>query len=534
MSRKVVVALVCIVILIGLVFIIKHFSDSQKLDNKTIAIAVLGEPATLDPNYATGVWENKIINDLFTGLVERAPDGTYQPGIAETWEISRSGLVYTFHLRDSKWSDGVPVTAQDFEYGIKRILNPQTAAAYASLPYIIRGAQAYSEGKGSVDNVGIKALDDKTLQITLEYPAAYFMEMLTHYAFFPLPKHVVEKYGKEWSKPGHMVNNGAYQLVEWKPQSFVKAKKNPYFWDAKNTNIENVIYYTQEDRSAILKRYRAKEIDIVTDFSSDQYEWLMQNMKDQVESAPYLNIYYYSINITGSKNPALKDKRVRTALAMLIDREFITDKVLKSGEIPAYSFIPSGISGYKPSQVDWVKLDKKARVAKAKELLKATGYDANHPLSLEIAYNTAENHKKIAIAIANMWQSAGIKTTSYNTEVAVHYKNMQSLDYQIGRAGWVADYPEPSAFLYVGESGVGNNYAKFSNKKYDDYMKIAKSSSSKSLRYKYYQQAEAILLDEMPYIPLYYEVSKNIVSPRIEGWQNNTADIHLTRFFKIS
>ncbi|MFL1781013.1 ABC-type oligopeptide transport system, periplasmic component [Candidatus Hepatincolaceae symbiont of Richtersius coronifer] len=500
----------------------------------TIRIAVMGEPNSLDPNYATGVWERNIINDIFSGLVEIGPKGDTMPAMAKSWDVSKDGKVYTFYLRDSKWSDGVPVTAQDFEYSYQRILNPTTGASYGSLLYMIKGAEAFNTNKGKVEDLGLKVINDKTLQITLNNPIAYFISALSHYAFFPVPKHLVLKKDKQWSKVENIVNNGAYKLTDWSPYSSIKAVKNEHFWDAANTKIQNIIYYTQEDRSAVLKRFRSGEIDTVADFSSDQYDWLMKNMKDQVYVSPYIAIYYYAINLKPrDKNKAL-NKNVRTALAMAVDREFIVEKILKSGEIPAYSFVPNGINEYVPPTFAWKNLTMEQRIEKAKELLKAEGYDASNPLNIELVYNTSENHKKLIIAVASMWKRMGVNATALNTEISVHYKNLQSGEYQVGRAGWTADYADAASILYVAESGIVNNYAQYSNKDFDKYLLEAKSTLDLNKRNMLYSKAETLLLEDVPYIPLYFIVSKNLISKRVKGWSVNSRDEHLTRFLSLS
>jgi oligopeptide transport system substrate-binding protein len=415
-------------------------------------------------------------------------------------------------------------------FAYRRILNPETAASYASMLYVIKGAKDYNTGKAGVEGLGVKALNDRTLQITLEHPTSYFLSMLHHYTFNPLPQHVVEKYGKAWSKPENIVTNGAYKIVEWKPQSYVKATRNEYYYNNANTKIDNVIYYTQEDRAAILKRFRSSEIDVADDFASDQYEWIVDNLKGQYDVSPYMGIYYFAIN---TKDKTMSNPKVREAINLAIDRDFITAKVLKSGEVPAYSFIPTGVKNYKPVELSFKNMSMDERKAKAKSLLAEAGYNASNPLSLEIAYNTSENHKKVSIAIANMLKDIGINYTLTNKEVAVHYKDMQQGNYQMGRAGWIADYDDPASFLYIGETGVGNNYAKFSNKQYDADFAKAKTLSNESARNNFYQAAERILLDSSSYIPIYYYVSHNLVSNRIEGFIPNVSNTHPAKYISF-
>lgn len=325
----------------------------------TLRVASMGEPASLDPHKVSGTWENYVVGDMFIGLTTENPKAAAIPGVAESWSISDDGKTYTFKLRHSKWSDGTPLTAADFVYSMQRILLPETAAEYASLLFIIEGAEAINSGKAGADTLAVKAIDDYTLEINLTGPAPFFLELLTHYTAFPVPRHVIEKFGKEWTKPEHMVVNGPYKLLEWLPNTHVKLIKNDQYWDASTLALDELIFYTQEDRAAVQKRFRAGEIDVAMDFASDQIDWLQKNMPEETHIAPYMGVYYYPIN--SAKEP-FTDVRIRKALAMGINREAIVDKVLKTGELAAYSFVPPGVAHYeKPAEVDWKNLSQKKK-----------------------------------------------------------------------------------------------------------------------------------------------------------------------------
>src|SRR5919106_3945052 len=337
-----------------------------------LRIANSGEPDTLDPHHVSGVWENRIIGDTLMGLTTEAADGSVIPGAAESWEVSDDGTVYTFTLRDHTWSDGTPVTADDFVFALQRILDPAEAAEYASLLYTIKNAKPLNEGAlEGMDQLGVRALDPKTLEITLESPTPYFIEQLTHYTAFPVPKHKVEELGADWIKPGNIVGNGPYTVVEWLPNTHVKSEKNPAFYDADNVSIDTVYFYPAEERNAATKRFRAGEVDIQYDFASEQIDWLKENLPDETRSSPWLGIYYYAFN-------------TRQALAMAIDREAITDKVLRTGELPAYSFVPPGVGNYgEPAYVSWKHAAYQERVAQAKDLLADVGFGPDHPLKVQ-------------------------------------------------------------------------------------------------------------------------------------------------------
>ncbi|MDG9668860.1 peptide ABC transporter substrate-binding protein [Hahella sp. CR1] len=498
----------------------------------TLRIGNQGEPASLDPHFLSGDWENRIAGDLFMGLTTEDPEGNAIPGAAESWTVSDDGLVYTFKIRDHKWSDGQPVTAQDFEYAMRRILLPETAAEYASLLYIIKNGEELNTGKAKPEDLGVHALDDKTLEITLKGPAPFLISMLTHYTAFPVPKHIVEKYGKDWTKKEHIATNGPYKLVEWLPNTHVKVTKNELFWDAANVKIDNVIFYPQEDAAALIKRMRAGEIDCIYKFPSGQIDWLRQNMPEETKIAPYLGTYYYPIN---TKRAPFTDKRIRQALSMAIDREIIMDKVLKTGELPAYSMVPPGTSNYKePSYVTWKSMPMADRITKAKELMKEAGYGDDKHLKVQLRYNTDDNHKRIAIAVAQMWKKIGVETELFNSEVKVHYAELKQGNFEVARAGWVADYNDPQNFLFLLESTSKSlNYGNYDNPEYDKLMEDAYLESDLKKRAQIMGKAEAIAMEDAPIIPIYYYVSKNLVSTKIKGWKDAINDTHRTRWLSI-
>jgi len=504
------------------------------LAQDVLRVGNMGEPATLDPHHVAGVWENRIIGDMFLGLTTEGPDGSVVPGAAESWTVSGDGTVYTFKLRDHSWSDGTPVTADDFVFALRRILHPETAAKYASLLYPIKNAEELNSAKmEGMENLGVRAVDDRTLEITLKASTPYFIEQLTHYTAFPVPKHLVEKYGDDWIKKENIASNGAYLLEEWVPNTHVRLTKNPDFYDAGSVAIEKVEFYPTEDRGAVQKRFRAGEIDIAKDFASEQFDFLKKELPDETQVAPYLGIYYYPIN---TKKPPFDDVRVRKALSMAIDRDAITDKVLKTGEVPAYSFVPPGTGNYgDPAYVSWMDTPYEERVEEAKALLAEAGYGPDNPLRFTLSYNTSENHKRIAIAVASMWkQNLGVQAELFNQEVTPHYDNLEQNNFDVARAGWIADYNDPQNFLYLLETRTGRqNYGRWSNAEFDSLMEQASTTTDMDKRSSLLRQAEAIAMENQPIIPIYYYVSKNLVSTRVNGWEANVKDIQRTRYLSV-
>ncbi|NNG04574.1 MAG: peptide ABC transporter substrate-binding protein [Inquilinus sp.] len=496
-------------------------------------IGNLGEPDTLDPHHASGTWENRIIGDMFLGLLTEAADGTVIPGAATSWQISDDGLTYTFNLRDgATWSDGVPVTADDFVFALRRILEPELAARYASILYPIKNAEALNGGTMTgMENLGARAVNDGTLEITLAAPTPFFLELLTHYTAFPVPKHKVEAHGDDWVKPGNMVTNGAYVLSEWLSQTHVVTVKSDTFYDAANVAIDKVVFYPSEDRNAALRRFRAGEFDMNTDFPSEQIDWLKANMPDETRISPYLGIYYYPIN---HNDPAMQDERIRAALSMAIDRGAITEQVLKTGEIPAESFVPP-LPGYEVAKMPFLSMSQAERVAEAKSLMEAAGYSASNPLDLTLRYNTSENHKRIAVAVSAMWKQIHVNANLHNADVAVHYNDLEQGDFQVARAGWVADYPDAQNFLFLLQTNAGVlNYGRYSVPEFDSLMEQASLTTDLEARARIMQEAEAIALADYANIPIYYYVSKNMVGTHVSGFVDNAKDIHRTRWMSVA
>ncbi len=493
-----------------------------------------GEPDTLDPHHATSVYESNILREMFLGLVTQDAAGEAIPGAAESWTISDEGLVYTFALRDHSWSDGTPVTAGDFVFAFQRLLAPETAAQYASVLYTIKNAKYLNEATvDGMDNLGVRAIDDKTLEITLEYPAPYFIEQLTHTTGYPVPKHKIEEVGEDWIKPGNLVSNGGYTFTEWVPNDHVTIVKNDAFYDADKVTIDQITFYPTEERNAGTKRYRAGELDLQYDFASEQIDWLNDNLPEETRISPWLNTYYYSFNL---KQPPFDDQKVRQALAMAIDRETIVEKVLKTGELPAYAFVPPGTGGIEQTgEVAWKDMDYDDRVDQARELLAEAGFGPDKPLKFQLRYNTSEQHKKVAIAIAAMWKELGVQPELFNSEVKVHYNDLQEGNFEVARAGWAGDYNDAQNFLFLMEGDTGPlNYAGYDNPAFNELMNQSDVTIDPVKRQALMREAELIAMQDLPIVPIFYGVSKNLVSPRVQGYVDNVANVHPARFMSLA
>ena len=493
------------------------------------------EPETLDQHRTSTVYEANILRDLYEGLVVHDAEANVVSGVAESWEISDDGRVYTFSLRDdARWSNGDPVTAQDFVYSLRRILNPETGAKYANILYPIENAEKFNTGAiEDPEQLGVRAADDRTLEITLNSPTPYFLELLTHQTGLPVHPPSVEEHGNDFVRPGNMVSNGAYTLAEVVPNGHIKVVKNPEFHDAGNVRIDTVYFYPTEDRSAALRRFQAGELHSNNDAPVEQIEWLRQNMPDRFRVAPYLGTYYYAVK--ADKEP-FDDPRVRRALSTAIDREFLAEEIWAGTMLPAYSFVPPGTGNYgEPAYAEYRDMPMLDREEAAIALLEEAGYGPDNPLRVEIRYNTGENHEKTALAIADDWAPLGVEVALLNTDTATHYAHLRDKgDFDVARAGWIADYSDPQNFLFLVESdNEGFNYANYSNPEYDALMDEAAAETDLDERAKILRQAEEIFMRDVPYIPLMYYGSLSLVSPKLKGWEDNIQNVHASRWMAI-
>jgi len=492
------------------------------------------EPQTLDPHRAEGVPESNILRDLFEGLVGEAPDGTLVPGAAQSWTISEDGLVYTFILReDARWSNGDAVTAADFEFGLRRSVDPATLSRYSSILFPIVNAEAVINGELPTTELGVRALDKYTLQIELNSPTAYLLGLLTHSTTYPVHRESVAAGGERFARPGSLVGNGAYQLSEWTVQSHVRLDRNPYYWDATNTQIETVYYYAIENPDAELKRYRADELDITGALPYQQLDWVRENLGDELVISPYLGSYYFGFNLT--QPPFRNAEALRTALSMAIDREILTQRVAGAGEIAAYGWVPP-VAGYTGQQPEWASWTQAERNARAQALYAEAGYSAEKPLRVEVLYNTNENHKRMSVAIASMWkQVLGVETSLLNQEwkVFLETRNQKS-DTQVFRAGWIADYNDAYSFAQLMHSKNEQNDSGYVSTDYDGLLDKAAVEQDPAVRAGYLEAAERVLLADLPIMPVYFYVSKHLVKPRVQGFIPNIMDHHATRHLSLN
>lgn len=494
-----------------------------------LRIATKGQPASLDPQKIGGTWERDVVSGMFVGLITENAKAEPVPGVAESWTISPDGKTYTFTLRESFWSDGTPLTAEDFVYSFRRILHHPSSGQYSSLLYIIEGAEEVNTGKAVQEALQVTALDEKTLQIQLTGPAPYFIELLTHYSTYPVPRQVIERLGDDWSRPENIVSNGPYRVVQWIPHSSITMVRNRNFYDNDKVFFDTIIFDTLGDQQVAQKKFEAHQLDIVLDFASNSLPWLKNNMPNEIRVSPYMSTFYYTFNT--QKKP-FTDKRLRTALAMVINREAIVNIVLKTGEIPAYSLIPPGVAHYTtPKEVGWKKFPYRKRIERARKLLEEAGFGQKNPLYLNLTVNDTFNNRRICRAVASMWNLIGVQTALLYTDINTHYTRLEEGNFEIAKAAWNADYNDAQNFLYLMESRTGkHNYGRYSNKEFDRLMKLAQKTTDLSQRAEILYQAESIAIDDMPNIPVFHYVSKNLIAQDIKGFIDNPKNVHHWRY----
>lgn len=492
------------------------------------------EPQSLDPHRGDATPASNIQHDLFEGLVTEAADGSLVPGAAESWQISHDGRIYTFRLRnDARWSNGDKVTAADFRFALRRAVDPATGSSYSQLLAPIDNATAITAGQLPVDALSVDVVDDSTLRITLHEPAAYFIELLAHPMAYPLHRPSLAEWGDQFARPGRLVSNGAYMLEEWVVQSHVKLERNPFFREHDRVAIEAVYYYPIESPAAELKRYRAGDLDWTEQVPHKQIPWIRANLPGEFHVAPYLGVYYFGLNV--ERPPFADQPPLRRALSMAIDRQIITAQVTGGGETPAFTFVPP-ISGYAAPLPDWVSWPRARQLEEARRLYAQAGYGPQQQLDVEIRYNTNDNHRQMALAIAAMWkQELGVRARLVNQESKVFYESRRRrVDTEVFRAAWIGDFRDPVNFLDIFHSSNGQNDTGFAAATYDRLLEQAARETDTQDRLEILGLAESEMMEHQPVLPIYFYVSRRLVKPGVRGWQPNLLDFHPTRYMTIA
>ena len=487
---------------------------------QVLNISTSAEPPTIDPSLASDSTSGSIIRNVFEGLVTTSQEGEILPGVAESWEVSEDGLVYTFKLRgDALWSNGDPVTANDFVFAWTRVLNPETASEYASIMYPIKGAEAYNTGEGSVEEVGIKAVDETTLEVTLEAPTAYFLELPAFYTFMPVHQASVEA-NEDWAMDAgeSYVTNGAFVLSAWNHNADYQLTKNDQYWDKDNVKLDQVNVKIIESEATANAEFQAGGIDYLgSPYSPVSLDNIEQYRADGLlQTAPYSAIYWYKLNTT---DEVMANVNIRKALALAIDRQGLIDNVTKGEQIPALGYVPPTIEGFNEDRGYFADADFEA----AKELLakglEELGMQDPAELNVEISINTSEAHSTIAQFIQEGWaKNLGINATIRNSEWQVYLDELTSLQYQVGRLGWIADFNDASTFLDMYRTADnGNNDTGWENADFKAKLDEANKEQDEAKRTQLLVDAEGIIMEELPVIPLYYYTNNFVAKDTVEG-----------------
>ena len=508
----------------------------QLAEKQTLVRNNGSEVQSLDPHKIEGVPESNINRDLFEGLLISDVDGKSSPGMAEKWE-NKDFKVWTFHLRkDAKWSDGTPVTAQDFVYSWQRLANPNTASPYASyLQYgHIVNIDDIIAGKKPITDLGVKALDEHTFEVTLSEPVPYFYKLLVHSSVSPVPKAAVEKYGEKWTQPANIVTNGAYKLKDWVVNERIVLERNTNYWDNAKTVINQVTYLPISSEVTDVNRYRSGEIDMTyNNMPIELFQKLKKEIPNEVHVDPYLCTYYYEIN---NQKAPFNDVRVRTALKLALDRDIIVNKVKNQGDLPAYSFTPPYTDGAKLVEPEWFKWSQEKRNEEAKKLLAEAGYTAEKPLTFDLLYNTSDLHKKLAIAAASIWKkNLGANVKLENQEWKTFLDTRHQGNYDVSRAGWCADYNEPTSFLNMVLSDSSNNTVHYKSPAFDKLIADTLKVTDEAQRSELYSKAEQQLDKDSAIVPVYYYVNARLVKPWVGGYSGKDPmdNIHVKDLYII-
>ncbi len=500
----------------------------QAIENKVLIKSMCPEPTELDPQLAGGLPEKTVLLALFEGPLNLDPkDCTPSPGLAYRWDISQEGTVYTLHLRpEAQWSDGTPLTAEDFVFSAQRILSPRLASGLSSFFHPLKNAKAYHNGDiQDFNTVGIHALDAHTLQIELEYPLPYFLQYLASSAWYPVPKHTILAHGSvddrhnTWTHPSHFISNGSFYLKSWDIHQALTVEKNPYYWDAANVKLNAIHFLAINDLMSEERAFRSGHVHLTEALPLGKYKALKKKKAPELFEAPALGTYCYAFNT--QKKP-FDDKRVRLAFSLALNRSLLVDSVVGGGKTPAYAYTPPHTAGYTPE----AKIEE--NLQKAKDLLSEAGYpDGKGFPRVRLLINSSDNHRQIAEVLQAVWlKELGIKVDLLIEEWKVFLHRRKNYDFEIVRANWMGDYLDPHAFLEVYLSDSPNNWSRWHCEPYDQLVASSNQQPTTQERYALLQEAETLLLEELPLLLIYHFNTLNLRDPRVKGWYPNILNLH--------
>lgn len=534
MTDRILARIVCPIL--AAAFVHGCTSERARAPEGIFRVASDAEPQYLDPYLVTGHTEHRILTSLFEGLTTlNQVTLEVEPGAAKSWEISEDGLTYTFHLNPAaKWSDGTPCTAKDFVYGWKRMLTPKLGSEYSYMLWCIKNAEQYNKGEiTDFNEVGAQAVDDQTLVVHLNYPTPYLLSMQIHYSWFPVLQSCIEKHGamddrsNPWTLAGNMVSNGPFKLVEWSPNKIIRVVRNEHYWDAGRIKLDGIEFHPVSGNLLLEERmFRAGKVDLIETLVLSKIPTYQKENPSVLRLEPFIGTYFYRINTT--RKP-LDDPRVRKALAMSVDRDSICRDVTFGAFVPAVALTPPNLAGYTAeASIEY-------NVEEARRLLAEAGFPEGRGMRpIEILYNESEDHQTIAEAVQSMWkQNLGISVTTNKQEWRVYLNSMTTLNYDVVRAGWIADFLDPINYIECFTTGNGNNRTGWSNARYDELERKARHTVDPVERFSYLQEAERILLDDAPIIPIYSFRQRYLLSPDVKGAEANPLGYLNYRYFSI-
>lgn len=518
--------------LTALIALVAGCSGDDAYDGRTLHRGLGPDAESLDPQRARTVQAANVLRDIGEGLVTHAAGGNLEPGTAERWEVSADGLVYTFTLRNgARWSNGEAVTAAHFVAGFRRLVDPAIGAFYAQLLDDVVNATEIVEGDAPVASLGVQALDTQTLEIRLERPVPYLLNLLTHHSTYPV--YVASGEAHADATPADGPFNGAYTVASRDVGSLLRLERNDDYWNDQNTAIDRVFWHVAVQEMSELNRYRSGELHITSNVPPRDFEAIRSEFGDALRVAPYLGVYYYGFNL--SREPFKSKPSLRQALSMAIDRDVIVERIIGRGEAAALSFVPPGTHDYDPPRLSFAALDQSERNAIARRLYAEAGYGEDNPLEIELRYNTSDTQERIAVAVQSMWRDVlGVRTRLVNQEFQVLLAAIRERsETEVFRASWIADYNDAHSFLALMTTGNPSNMPGYSNDEFDELMRRAAARVDPRRRRLYLEEAERVLLADHAVIPLYFYISKHLVSPDVGGWQDNVLDYHYSRHLDL-
>ena len=524
-----------LLVAIGLVLMSCGKSVDSGPEVSTLHRGLVSDPESVDPHKLRSVQAAEVLRDIGEGLLSYSATGELVGGVADEWTVSEDGLTHTFRLRgNARWSNGDAVTAEHFVFSFRRLADPATAAFYAQMLESIVNVRAIVAGEKPPSDLGVKALDAQTLVITLEQPTPYLLSLLSYPSTFPVHPGSIAEHGDGFTRPGNLLSNGAYTLTAWQPGSVLTLSRNEHYWNNDATAIDVVKHHVLTQEMTELNRYRAGELHITGNVPPDSFKQMRSERPNELHVAPYLGVYYYGFNLT--KPPFKDNPQLREALSMAVDRDVLVNQIVGRGEAPAYSWVPPGVDNYEPRRLGYADMSQDERNAHARRLMHEAGYGPDKPLQIELRYNTSDTQQRIALAIQAMWKDAlGVEATLVNEEFQVLLANMQAREVtQVFRSSWTGDYNDAHTFLSIMEGDNPANLPGYASEEYDALMQRAAEQVDLGRRRLWLEEAERVLLADHPVIPLYFFVSKHLVSPDVVGWGDNVLDYHYSQHLSLA